>query len=86
MPCLPLPSVEIPEPPIGLSFALPDLPTEFDPNLCCKIPPVKSPVDEPPLPPIPGALLNAAVLSAIDKAQAQIDSYLDKLPLECPKE
>ena len=84
MPCLPLPAIELPTLPDGISLALPDLgPGDFAADLCCKIAAVSTPEIIPPIPPL---VLDLAILALIDTALSKIDSYLDKLPLDCPKE
>lgn len=85
MACIPLPTVPAPSLPAGITLGPPPTPPVpgADANLCCKLPPIPTP---PPIPPIPAILMTGAVVAAFNKAVAGILSYLDKLPLDCPRE
>jgi hypothetical protein len=84
--CLSAPEVPAPPPlPFPLSAAPPKIAITFNPAFCCKLPtiPVKSPFDKPLK--IDPAVLNP-VLTVIKNARAQINVFLGKLQVRCPRE
>ncbi len=84
MPCTPLPAVELPELPAGISLTPPAPPgIEFDPELCCKLLPF--PLATPPIVFPPGTI-NSAVLAALNAALQSVQDYLDAIPFRCPRE
>lgn len=84
MACIALPIPQIPTPPFEFSFTppVPQIPS-LNINLCCKLPPVDLPI--PPIP-VPTLLLSSGLLETLKEAIAQVNSYLNTLPLECPLE
>lgn len=85
MGCAPLPEVlsppALPEP---LTIAPPALPSvDFDPELCCKILPFEIPTPALPFPP---GTINAGVMAVLTAAVSSVQSYLDLLTIECPRE
>jgi len=83
MACIPIPDVPLPTLPGGLTIA-PSIPSQsFDPALCCKL--LNMPAVTPPVG-IVGTLLNPAVNAAIATAIKSVQTYLDALPHDCPKE
>lgn len=84
MACIALPAVAIPTlpAPLTLTAPVPSL-TIPDVSLCCKLPPL--PISIPPIP-IPSAILNPAVIAALNAFVKQMTSYINALPLSCPLE
>lgn len=84
MPCVSLPKPELPPLP-AIGFSLPSLGAQdLDASLCCKVPPVSTPAIPNPIPPL--ALNADGIITIIDTALNEIEAYVDKLPLSCPKE
>jgi len=83
MACIPIPDVPLPTLPDGITIA-PTLPSQdFDPALCCKV--LNLPVSTPPIG-IPPVLLNPGVNAILKNAIKGVQSYIDQLPHDCPKE
>jgi hypothetical protein len=81
--CVPIPSVSLPELPTGISIA-PALPAHtFDTELCCKLLPW---ADNLPAAQLPPGIINPAVMVAINTIIQQVQSYIDRIPLRCPRE
>lgn len=85
MACDPLDLPPIPGLPAPLTIAPPTLPAipEGDLKFCCKI--LELPV-APELPPLPTGVLNAGVVEVLKQSIAAVQTYLDALPLDCPRE
>lgn len=82
MPCLPGLPIPIPTLPNGITIGTPQPPPlPKIPALCCKLP-------IPPLPAVPtlSISLGVAELNAAKAYIKQIVSYVNSLPLNCPKE
>lgn len=84
MPCIPVPSIVVPTLPAPLTLGtpapppLPDLPQ----GICCKLPVA------PPIPPVPGlsATILGPLVAALNLYIQQLNEFLDKVPLKCPRE
>jgi hypothetical protein len=83
MACIPLPDVALPTLPSPLTLTPPDPGISFDPELCCKLLPF--PVATPPIS-LPPAVINGATLAILTNALSAVQTYLDALPLDCPRE
>lgn len=82
MACIKAPIPTPPELPLPLTVKPPSLNATFDPNLCCKTPPIPPVAINPKIPPL---VLDPATV-ILKKATKQITAYLDKLQLKCPRE
>ena len=83
MACIPLPKAAVPTLPSPLSVDPPAVSLEFQAGLCCKLlslPPASIAIDLPP------GVINAAAIALINQNLAAIQTFLDSLPLDCPKE
>lgn len=84
MPCIPLPSIVIPTLPSPLSLGTPVPPPlpSLPQGICCKLPVA------PPIPPVPSlsATILGPLITALNTYIGQINDYLDKVPLKCPRE
>ena len=83
MACIPLPDVQLPQLPTPLTLtppALPDLSADVD--ICCKLISLDLSI---PIP-IPPLTITPTVIALINEALSKIDSYLDAIPLDCPRE
>jgi hypothetical protein len=94
MPCIDIPRVpSLPTLPTTLSITPPALPRPPTSFLCCNLPPLPPAVAAMiakyesgasiPLPPLPPSL--QVVVDAIDDERIAINSFLDSLPLNCPR-
>lgn len=83
MPCVAVPKLSLPTLPGPLTLTPPAAPSvSFNPQWCCKLPSYAT----PPIPPIPGVILNPAVVMVLRSAIGAITGYLDAIPLKCPRE
>lgn len=84
MACIPLPVPTLPTLPSPFSIAPPALPPiSVALTACCKLSVIAS-VSLPA--PFPSAVLTPAVILTINAALATVQTYLDALPLPCPRE
>jgi len=84
MPCLP--GIVVPTPTLPSPFsAVPPVPPipNLLPSLCCTLPKIPTP---PPIPPIPPVIINQGIVTTLENGIQTILSWLDKIPLKCPKE
>jgi len=92
MPCIPIPKT--PQPPFPFPYTVPPLsfpPIPTEPDLCCQLPDFIAMIAEhvPPIPLPPGTINPATaqeIAAAIQLAVDTIDSYLDQLQPECPRQ
>lgn len=85
MPCTPLPALPAPPAlPAGISLT-PTLPAYpgGDVTLCCKI--LTLPAVPPPAP-LPPLVWNAGVAAALETILAGVQSHLDAISFNCPRE
>lgn len=81
MPCIPLPIPTVPSLPSPFTLGITTPPIHFNPQFCCKIPPIVN------LPPLPiGITVNPAIIATLNAAIAEVNNYLHSLPLDCPRE
>lgn len=81
MPCLPLPIPTIPTLPSPFTLGITTPPFSFNPQLCCKIPPIAN------LPSVSlGIPITPAVIGVLNAAIGTINTFLHSLPLDCPRE
>lgn len=85
MACDPFELPPLRELPSPLTITPPSLPAipEGDLKFCCKI--LTLPV-APELPPLLPGVLNAGVVDVLKQSIAAVTTYLDALPLDCPRE
>lgn len=84
MACIPIPQVVAPELGFGLSLTPPQfVDPEFNLELCCKILQFQIPLPPIPLPPL---VVNASTGALLGQVVGAINSFLDQLAFECPKE
>lgn len=88
MPCVSIPVAPMPPSIFPITLTPPETPDPgFAANLCCKI--LQFEVVTEPLPLPPGTInpATAATITAIlTSAMQTVQTYLDKLPTECPLE
>lgn len=83
MPCLKLPAVTAPTLPAPLSLALSLPSVSFNIDLCCKLPPIPTPI--PPIP-IPPLILNPAIIAALNAFITQVVEFINAQSVPCPIE
>lgn len=92
MPCIPNPiptPPPLPVPPFGIP-ALPIPPIPAEPELCCQLPDIASLIlaHAPPIPLPPGTINPAAaqaIVAIIEEGIDAVMTYIDAIPLECPR-
>lgn len=84
MACIPLPPIPFPVLPSGFSVSPPALPpVPVSGAVCCKQ--IAFSAVSPPLP-LPPLVVNPAFIAALTAAMKVVQTYIDAIPLECPKE
>lgn len=81
-PCIPITLPSLPTLPTGFSFSPPALPAiDLEANICCKL----SLFSWSPVIPIPPTVINSTLLIAVNAAASAWRTYIDLLPVKCPR-
>lgn len=84
MPCVPIPVLPFPVLPAGFSISPPSpYPRPYPPGICCQIFNISS--VGPPIP-LPSLIVNSTFIAALTVAMKTVQTYIDTIPLNCPKE